>query len=137
VIVDLVRANIFHTNHKTIAFAVNIEGHNDSGFAGQVSSGYWRELADTGRKQLGDVLSREVGDKTFYALVCHSLGKDGWKKTPETLEKCLNSINVPEDETIAIVLIGSGMIGQLGGADTFAVLGAMARSKKRLVIYAR
>jgi len=40
-IVNMVRGNIFETPHSRIAFAVNTEGSNDAGFAGQVSSRYW------------------------------------------------------------------------------------------------
>jgi len=36
-IVDMVRGDIFETDCKYIAFAVNTEGINDAGFAGQVS----------------------------------------------------------------------------------------------------
>jgi len=98
---------------------VNIEGFNDAGFAGAVSSRCWNQLANTGKKTLGDVLTKNGKDKTFHALVCHSLGGDGWSKTAETVTKCLDSLNVPETETIAIVLMGTGMLGQMGGADFF------------------
>lgn len=80
-------------------------------------------------------MQKVAGGKTFHALVCHSLGGDGWKRTPQTAEQCLNALDVPEDETIAVVLMGAGMIGQMGGADVFGNLGGMARSKKRVAVY--
>jgi len=134
-IVDMIRGNVFETPHPNIAFAVNTEGFNDAGFAGQVSSRYWKELTNTGKKKLGDVLSHKANGKSFHALVCHSFGGDGWKKTAETVTKCLDSLNVPDTETIAVVLMGAGLIGQMGGADVFAVLGGMARSRKRVSVY--
>lgn len=134
-IVNTTRGDVFQASHKHIAFAVNTGGYNDAGFAGAVSSRYWPELANTGAKKLGDALARNEKGKTFHALVCHSLGSDGWKKTAETVTKCLDSLDVPEDEIIAIVLMGAGMIGQMGGADTFAILGGMARSKKKVAVY--
>lgn len=135
-IVDTVRGDVFKSPHKYIAFAVNTEGYNDAGFAGAVSSRYWPELANTGKKQLGDVLRNTADKKTFYAVVCHSLeAKDGWHYAATIVEKCLNKVEVPDSETIAVVLMGSGMVGQLGGADIFAILGGIARSKKRVAVY--
>lgn len=135
-IIDMVRGDIFKSSHKHIAFAVNTEGFNDAGFAGQVASRYWRELANTGKKQLGEVLTRTAGDKTFYAIVCHALNaKEGWHYTAVTVEKCLDRIEVPKDETVGVVLMGGGMVGQMSGADVFAILGGMARAKRKVMVY--
>lgn len=134
-IVNTTRGDVFQSPNKHIAFAVNTEGYNDAGFAGAVSSRYWPELANTGATKLGDVISKNGKGKTFHALVCHSLGGDGWKKTAETVTKCLDSLDVPDGETIAIVLMGAGMVGQMGGADVFSIIGGMARSKKKVVVY--
>jgi len=134
-IVNTTRGDVFRAPNKHIAFAVNTEGFNDAGFAGAVSSRYWPELANTGAQNLGTVLRHNANDKTFYALVCHSLGGNGWKKTAETVTKCLDKIEVSDDKTIAIVLMGAGMVGQIGGADVFSILGGMARSKKKVAVY--
>jgi hypothetical protein len=134
-IVNATRGDAFKTPHKHIAFAVNTDGSNDVGFAGAVSSRYWPGLINTGQKKLGETMSKNCKGKTFHALVCYELSGDGWNKTAETVTKCLDSLDLPDDETIAIVLIGAGMIGQLGGADVFAILGGMARSKKRVAVY--
>ncbi len=134
-IVNTIRGDVFKTPYRHIAFAVNTEGCNDAGFAGAVSSRHWPGLADTGAKKLGDVISKNGEGKTFHALVCHSFGGDGWKKTAETVTECLDSLDVPDDETIAIVLMGAGMIGKMGGADVFSILGGMARSKKKVAVY--
>jgi hypothetical protein len=134
-IVNRVRGDVFDTHLKHIVFAVNTEGHNDSGFAGAVSSRYWPELANTGGNQLGEVLHHESGEKTFQALVCHELRGTGWTQTPHFVEQCLNSIE--GDEEMAIVLMGSGFVGQLGGADVEAIQDAIQRSKKKCHIYTR
>lgn len=134
-IVDMVRGNIFKSPHKHVAFAVNVEGFNDAGFAGQVASRYWPALANTGKKQLGDILTRMTDDKTFHAIVCHALAKEGWHYTAVTVEKCLDRIEAPMDEVVGVVLMGGGMIGQMSGADTFSILGGMARAKRKVVVY--
>jgi hypothetical protein len=122
-IIDTIRGDVFKTPHKHIAFAVNTEGHNDAGFAGAVSSKYWPALESTGAKKPGEVLQKSAAGKTFHALVCHSLGGDSWKKTPELVAQCLDKLEVPDDEPIAVVLMGAGMIGQMGGADVFSIMG--------------
>ena len=134
-VVKQVRGDIFSSPHPHIVFAVNTEGYNDAGFAGAVSGRYWSELANTGKKKLGDVLHKTVGDKTFHAVVCHSLDRGGWDNTPQIVEKALNELDIPKDETVGVVLMGSGMIGQMQGADVRAILSAMERSKKSVTVY--
>ncbi len=114
-IIKSIPENIFDTDAKHIAFAINTEGYNDAGFAGQVSSKYWKELANCGNHELGTVLSKTVGDKTFHALVCHSL-HDGWgENQSEIIKECFD--NIPSNgEPIATIAIGTGLIGMLSGA---------------------
>lgn len=76
-VIKTIHDDIFNTAAKHIAFAINTEGLNDSGFAGKVSLNYWPEIANCGEHELSTVISKTVGDKTFHALVCHSL-KEGW-----------------------------------------------------------
>lgn len=135
-IIDEKKGDIFEAPCKHIAFAVNTEGINDSGFAGTVSWRWWKELAHIGPQKLGTVLSHKADGRTFHAIVCHSL-KRGWARSPEAIEKALNSLDVPEDEEIAIVKIGSGPVGIMSGAPTSAILEAMNRSKKKLIVYTR
>lgn len=132
-IVKRVRGDVFKTHLKHIAFAVNTEGYNDSGFAGAVSSYYWPALANTGGNTLGEVLHHTSKGKAFHALVCHKLKANGWSQTPQLVEQCLNSIQ--GNEEIAVVLMGSGFVGQMGGADVNAILGGIERSSKRVHVY--
>lgn len=136
-IVNRVRGDIFAAPQKHIAFAVNTQGYNDSGFAGQVSSRIWPELANTGGNGLGDVLIHRSGDKTYYALVCHSLDSGGWNETSRVARECLNKIDVSDGEEIAVVLMGSGPVGMMQGADVNAILASMEDSEQKLVVYTR
>lgn len=132
-----VRGDIFASKHQHIVFAVNADGFNDGGFAGAVSSRYWPELEDTGPQQLGEVLHKCVGNKTFHAIVCHRLGHDGWNMTPRLVERALDDLEIPQEETIGIVLMGAGVIGRVQGADVPAILAAIARSSKSVTVYSR
>lgn len=135
-IADQVKGDIFTAKQKHIAFAVNMEGLNDSGFAGKVAEKFWPELANIGENKLGKVLVRKVGEKTYYALVCHSLIKqNGWKKTPRIVRESLDKLRVPKNEEIAVVLMGSGPVGRLGGANVGAIVDAMSASKKKVVVF--
>ena len=127
--------DIFKTSCEHIVFALNSRGDNKSGFAALVSRDFWPELVDTGPKKLGEILSRKVEGKTFHAIVCYNKSIGGWEETPKIVEKCLNSLDVPVNEAIAIVLMGSGIMEQVERADKSAILDAMARSKKHLVVY--
>lgn len=133
-IVNVVRGDIFKSDLKHIVFAINTEGANDEGFCEVVGEkAAWHELASTGPKPLGAVISKKVGDRTFYGIAVHALVPGGWSKAPATIEKALNEL--PTDEVIGVVLMGGGMIGQASGADVLANLGAMARSTKKLAVY--
>jgi hypothetical protein len=135
-IAQRIRGNVYKADQKHIVFGINTEGYNDAGFAGQVARKVNPKLANTGGNQLGEALSFEGDNKTFHAVVCHSLSENpGWSKTPEVIEKALNELDTPEGEPIAVVLMGGGMIGQMMGADVDANLKAMERSSKEVYVY--
>lgn len=115
-----------------IAFAVNIEGYNDSGFAGVVSRRYWPQLANAGKCELGTVLKKECNGVTFFALVCHSL-EGGWKDQTETIRKCFDQIE--GDEPVASISIGTGLIGILSGANFAEIKAGMEASKAKIILY--
>lgn len=134
-IIGAVRGDVFSTELKHIAFAVNTEGLNDAGFAGIVAQNYWPRLANTSPTRLGRTFSLTTIAYHFHALVCHSLGPDGWQQTPQAVTECLDSLYIPDNEPIAVVLMGTGFVGTLGNADVYAIIGGLARSKKRVVLY--
>src|SRR5689334_16049107 len=114
---------------KHVAFAVNTEGHNDAGLAGNIAFNHWPELVSTGPIRMGEILSKDTGSKIFHALVVHSL-RQGWAEAPQHIEACFNELHIPTDEEIATVAMGAGLIGQMSGADVAANLAAMERSNK-------
>lgn len=134
-VVKTVQDNIFNSEAKHIAFAVNAEGYNDSGFAGQVSRKYWNELANCGEHEIGTVLSKTIGDKTFHALVCHSLHGDWGENQAEIIKECFDKI--PADgEPIATIAIGTGLIGMLSGANFRQIVCGMHDSTQQIMLYA-
>lgn len=131
-----VRGDIFQSEFNHTVFAINTEGHNDAGFAGLVSSKFWPELSNTGEKELGAVLSKEVSPgQWLHGLVCHSLSDNGWAETPNVVRDCLDSIPVEDDEEIGAVLMGSGPIGRMMGADVNEILRGIDSSKKKVAVF--
>mgnify|MGYP002534588740 FL=1 len=134
-VVKTVQDNIFNSEAKHIAFAVNAEGYNDSGFAGQVSRKYWNELANCGEHEIGTVLSKTIGDKTFHALVCHSLHGDWGENQAEIIKECFDKIPADGDP-IATIAIGTGLIGKLSGANFRQIVCGMHDSTQQIMLYA-
>lgn len=119
---------------RHVAFAINSEGHNDAGLAGNIARSFWPELANTGPIRMGEMLSKDTGQKVFHAMVVHSL-EEGWEEAPIHIEACFNELQVPTDEEVASITMGAGMIGALSGADPRANLAAMEASRKSIVLY--
>ena len=128
------KGNIFGTKAKHIAFAINTEGINDCGFAGQVAE-YWPELANIGPQELGTVLSKTIGDKTYHGLVCHSLKKGWGNEQDKVIKACFDAINVDDNEVISSIAIGTGFIGMASGANSRKILCGMMESKKTIQLY--
>ena len=134
-VVKTVQDDIFNSEAKHIAFAVNTEGYNDAGFAGQVSSKYWNELANCGSHEIGTVLSKKVGDKTFHALVCHSL-KNGWgENQAEVIKECFDKIPA-NGESVATIAIGTGFVGMMSGANFRQIVCGMHDSEQQILLHA-
>lgn len=119
---------------RHVAFAINSEGLNGAGLAGNIAYQYWPELASTGAIPMGESLSKNTGKKIFHALVVHSLAA-GWEDAPHHIEACFNELQIPTDEEVASVAMGAGMVGLLSGANPAANLAAMERSDKSIIIY--
>ena len=133
-VVKAVQEDIFNTDANHIAFAINTEGYNDAGFAGKISSKYWNELANCGEHELGSVLSKTVGNKTFHALVCHSL-KNGWgENQADIIKECFDKIP-SNGEEVATIAIGTGFIGMMTGADFRKIVCGMHDSKQKIVLH--
>ena len=133
-IIKSIDDNIFNTDAKHIAFAINKEGANDCGFAGTVGRDYWPEVMYCGEHEIGTVLSKKVGDVTFHALVCHSL-KEGWgDDQAKVIKECFDNIPV-NDEPIASIAIGTGLVGQFTGANFRSIACGMQESKQKVILH--
>lgn len=130
-IVKKVYGDVFTTEDSCIVFALNTEGYNDSGFAGQVAKRFFPEIANTGGNRLGDVLSKTVGDKTFYGIVCHSL-HDGWNGADKIILRALNEMKHQEASVIAI---GTGFVGMVSGAPAKEIYRSFEECNKKLTLY--
>ncbi|MCR5572511.1 MAG: hypothetical protein K6F57_01915 [Candidatus Saccharibacteria bacterium] len=124
--------DILKSGAKHICFAVNIEGINDSGFAGLISRNHWPKLADIGECELGTSITQEDNGVFYHALVCHSL-RGGWRNSAEVVKRCFDSI--PTDDEVATISIGTGLIGVLSGANFSEIRRGMEASSKRIVLF--
>lgn len=135
-IVDIRTGDVIQGPERHVAFAVNSLGINTNGLAGDIADRFWPEIEDMGRVRMGEMLSKDCGQKVFHALVVHAPGSEGgWSEAPLHIETCLNRLEVPDDELIASVAMGAGMVGMMTGANPGANLAAMARSEKKIVVY--
>ena len=137
-IVRAIQGDVFASDAKHIAFAINSEGINDGGFSGAVYRNYWKELGFCGEHEIGAVLSKTVGDKTFHAMVCHSLdGHKGWgKNLPELIKECFDKIPANGEE-IATIAIGTGYVGAAFDVDFKQIVCGMHDSEQNIIMYSK
>ena len=134
-IVNCVYGDILESNHDKIIFATNSQGINTCGFAGLVAARYWPELANIGQFELGDILTANIKDRTFYAIVCHELDKYGWINAGTFIKEALDSIYLPSHQVMGMVMAGTGPIGVAQGADAWDILSGIAQSNKLVEVY--
>lgn len=117
-----------------IAFAINADGVMSGGFTDQVLR-RWPELDKIGPQPFGAIHSKAVEGLilTLHALTCRT-SRD-LSRTPQFITTCLDMLKVPDDEPIAVLLPGAGVIGRSQGADVNAIYDAIAASKKTCVVY--
>ena len=127
------RGDIFTTTDKHIIFALNTEGYNDAGFAGQVAERGFSEIVNTGGNRLGDVMEKTIGGITYHGIVCHSLKKGGWQNAPHIIRESLDNMKFQDDASA--VLIGSGFIGAIQGAPVKQIYEAFKQSNKNITIW--
>lgn len=124
--------DVFSTKMKHIAFAINSNGLNEDGFAGKVSKS-WSELNNLTFK-IGSSLSKKIGNKTFHALVCHSLDENGWgADQAKIIKNCFDSIDT--EEPVATIAIGTELMDRMSGANFQQIVYGMEMSKKKIVLY--
>ena len=133
---DVIKGDIFESKNNHIIFAVTTEGSNHFGFSGDVISKCWPELENTGGNELGEVLTKKVGDKTFHAIVCHGLHKNvGWTQAPAIIEKAINEMSFPETECASIIAIGTSYFATISSAPLPEIMQALKNCNKQLAVY--
>lgn len=132
-IVAKVKGDIFTTKDKHIIFALNKEGFNDCGFAGQVAKRGFTEIIDTGGNKLGEILSKTIDNITYHGIVCHSLENGGWNNSANIILTALNKMDF--DDNASIVTIGGGFVGIMQGAPYEDILSAFDTSNKKLTVW--
>lgn len=125
--------NIFNTKAKHIAFAINTEGLNDSGFAGKISQN-WRDLENCGKNRIGTVISKNINGKMFHALVCYSLNGGWGDNQAQNIRECFD--NIPSNgEPIASISIGTGFIGKKYDVSLAQIICGMHDSNQKIILY--
>lgn len=133
-IINVLNEDIFKTSLKNIAFAINKEGYNDSGFAGVISE-MIPEFTNTTRRELGELFTLELNGINFHGIVCHELKLDGWTNAPKAITSGLNKIRINPKESVAVVLMGSGTIGFIAQVDIKCIIKAIHASTNSCIIY--
>lgn len=132
--VRAVQSNILDSDAKHIVFAINKEGYNDTGFAGEISKEYWEGLQKYSSDRFGKVFSKTIGDKTFYAIVCYSID-EGWPdNTREIIKESFDKIQ-SNGEPIDTIPIGTRYTEKLTGADFKEIVNGMQDSKQEIYLH--
>lgn len=115
---DLFEMATTRTGVRGLAFAADVSGKLDTGFAHAVGKKWpafakaLAEHAADGKAQLGDVFAYREGDLVLYAL---GLSKEGSKPRISTLERALATVfeQAPAEGVTALLLprIGGGKSG--------------------------
>ena len=136
-ITNIEKHDIFEASPHHILFAVNKEGLNDAGFAGQVAD-LWPGLNGMAL-ELGQTASfkHPAVNSTFHALCVHHLGVGGWKETPFLVSMALSGLQIGHGQRVGMVMAGSGPVGQAQGADVLEILNAVAKSGLKIEVYYR
>lgn len=98
-----------------IVFAVNVEGFNDMGLARKVAQLTQTPLI-TGTTEPGNVRTIKHSGRLFHAVTAHSLRLQEWYL--DAITSALDEIGRKyPNRRVAVVWMGSGMIGSLQGVD--------------------
>lgn len=131
-IINSVKTKLFEIEAKHVVIPINIEGFRDSQTTFKAVE-IWPELFHTGDHEMGDVISKITGGKTYHAIVCHSTFHGWGENQCDIIKSCFDKIET--DEPIASELIGSGIFATMQGADTGQILLGMCESKKNIILH--
>lgn len=126
--------NILKSEANHIAFVINTNGTKDTAFAEEIANTYWPELKRVNNKSIGDVISKTIDNKTFYALVCYSQEKGWMDDQADIIKQCFDSIST-NGEPISTIAIGTRFVERIQGADFGQIICGMHDSEKEIVLY--
>ena len=89
---------------------------------------------NTSRKKLGEVISYRIDNKIIHICICFSLHENGFRRTSQLIEDCLNELSILEDEAIAVMIMATPEI-EIPEKETLAIFGGIARSNKHVIFY--
>jgi hypothetical protein len=133
-IVDMIQGDVLDSNARDILFTIHPRGSvDDAGLAAVIASRYWTALGDSERaRKVGVILTHDTCKdevepaRRFHALVTPT----DPAKAPAVVEAELEDMNLIEPrDPLAFGLVG------FAGAKVFPLLGALARTKRRVVVY--
>lgn len=87
-------------------------------------------ISKTRKIRLGTVVTFDYdGSRELHMIVCHKLGKGGWKNADQYVRYGMDYLwKSDPDSAYSIVNIGTGRVGRRDGADHGAIRDAMAAS---------
>lgn len=128
--------------YRYVVFAVSTEhGTADSDFREPFI--VRRDWSQIRQLKMGEIIWRETEQgelfgekkiKDYYAIVCFECKPDGWQNTPQTVQDCLDRLQVSDEEEVAVEFMGTGLESRNCQPDVFAIMDAIARSKKRIIL---
>lgn len=133
----MINGRINETNCRHIASMVSVSGSYEFGEVGKFLGRFWPDLSEINEMQIGTTLSHLTEGRNFHLLACYSREWDEKTKMPGFLEQCLNKLQIPEGETIALQVSDyhpSKKTDEIV-CGIYEILGAIARSKVSAVVY--
>ncbi len=102
-----------------------------------IGRAYVEKIRTTNALSLGAVVSFEMrGDRELHMLICHKLGKGGWKNADQFVRYGMDYLwQKRPDRLYSIVNIGTGRVGKRDGADAVAIRSAIASSFLQADLY--
>src|SRR5690606_10958137 len=95
----------------------------------------WPERKNMGENKLGDVISKQIGDKTLHAIICYSVYENALSWSSTIVEQCLENLDLPADEKIAIIWMKNGEGEFANEEGYFEPMEPVARSKCEFITY--
>ena len=123
-------------DERHLAFAINEEGIAMAGSAAQaLTDKIWPELLEGKKTKLGTIVERQVNGYHFYGICCYSAIHGWYSNQEELVKQCFDSIDLPNDEPIVALSIGTEVLDVLQGADVEQIYAGLRASKKHIIVY--